>query len=215
MTETLKPAYYREHLNQIARFYDRAVGFITFFIGGERRFRTEVIEVLGIMPGHKFLEICCGTGTLCMIAAEKGAEVTGIDLGENMLEVAREKVINHGLKAIFLQENAENIRLDDASFDRIIISFGLHELPPSAQDNTLKEIKRLLKPKGIAMIVDYGPARNLIGIPYRAMLRLTEEPAVLEFIKQDLVEALQKLGFQKVEESYHYFATMRYIKFKP
>ncbi len=211
----LKPAYYREHLNQIANVYDRAVGFITFFIGGERRFRKQVIGELGVKAGHRFLEICCGTGTLSLIAAENGAEVTGIDLAENMLRVAAEKAEKKGLKAVFEQHNAEDIKLADGSFDRILISFGLHELPLEAQKNTLREIKRLLKPGGQAMIVDYGPSYGLPGVVYRLLLRFTEEPTVRQFIKEDLIKMLHEAGFSSTSLTYRYFDTMRYLKFSP
>ena len=75
-------------------------------------------------------------------------------------------------KAIqFLQGNAENTSLPDASFDLVTVMWAFHEAPLQGRDRIIKEARRLLSPGGILAVVDissdYVPSKTMLqGEPY-------------------------------------------------
>ena len=75
-----------------ARLYDIATNVLTF--GKETTLRRSIIELAAIRSGEKILDVGCGTGTLALLAKQRGGadvEVHGIDASPEMIEVAEKK----------------------------------------------------------------------------------------------------------------------------
>ena len=71
----------------IARRYDLLNDLQSF--GLHRRWKRRVAELAAVAPGDRALDLCCGTGDIAFALARRGAETTGLDFSEQMLEVAK------------------------------------------------------------------------------------------------------------------------------
>ena len=82
-------------------------------------------DLLPDFAGKRVLDLGCGYGWHCIYAMEQGAmSVTGVDLSEKMLEVAREKT--HFPQARYLRMPIEEINFAENSFDIVLSSLALH-----------------------------------------------------------------------------------------
>lgn len=110
-----------------------------------------------IKRGQKVLDIGCGTGTLTLRAAQKGANVKGIDVNLQMLEIAQERANKMNVTqnvAFCVMGVAELDGEKSESYDVVISGLCFSELTEYELVYTLKEIKRILKPRGILLLAD-------------------------------------------------------------
>jgi SAM-dependent methyltransferase len=137
--------------------YDR--GVYVFAFGGLGPLNDELgVATAGAVqrqfPGWKpqrILDLGCGSGlaTLPLERAFPDAEVVGLDLGAPMVRYAAARARALGSKASFIQADATSTGLPAASFDLIVSSLLLHELPRAAILQVLAECHRLLRPGGV------------------------------------------------------------------
>jgi len=128
-----------------------------------------LLEGAGLKPGQHVLDVACGTGIPSLMAAPfvaPGGTVTGIDLAPGMVELAREKAEERGLKNVtFREADGESLPFPDESFDVVLCNHGLVHM--TDRGKALHEMWRVLK-KGtgvIALSVWSTPDRALtIGI---------------------------------------------------
>ena len=109
------------------------------------------IHALGLEPHHNVLDLCCGQGRHSVALAKTGLNVTGVDLSEEMLEIARSNADEIGL-GITLQQ-ADMRRLPNefsGKFDAVINMFSSFGYLESESDDqqVLHQIARCLKPGG-------------------------------------------------------------------
>jgi len=152
-----------------ARWYDLSGRVMSF--GRDKAIREKLIELAAPAPGEKLLDVGCGTGTLAIaIKPRVGAgEVHGIDASPQMIEVAREKAAKAGSDIDFRVALIEALPFPDASFDLVTSSLMLHHLPDDLKRTGLDEIRRVLKPGGRFIAMDFaahshsqlGPGRPL------------------------------------------------------
>jgi SAM-dependent methyltransferase len=116
---------------------------------------AEFVERLGLGPGVKLLDVACGTGTASIPAARRGADVTGIDLAENLIEQAIANAKLEGLDAKFEIGDAEDLPYDDETFDVVISMFGAMFAP--RPDVTASELIRVTKPGGLIAMANWTP----------------------------------------------------------
>ena len=101
------------------------------------------------------LDVGCGTGRLLAFLhdAWPGIRWTGLDLSPPYLAEAR-RLIGRTARVKLIEGAAERLPFEDASLDLAVSSFLLHELPPDVRRAALAEMARVLKPDGLAVIVD-------------------------------------------------------------
>ncbi|MFW9779170.1 MAG: methyltransferase domain-containing protein [Candidatus Heimdallarchaeota archaeon] len=116
-----------------------------------------ILESIG--KGGKVLEIGCGTGQLSRMLAQKGLDVTAVDISEEMIDHATEKSQEEGLqgKIFFLQGDFINYSIfkklaSMGPFEYVVSTFVLSELTPLRQQLFLKQVKELLIPSGTLYI---------------------------------------------------------------
>lgn len=127
-----------------------------------------MVELAGVRPGDEVLDVGTGTAVVAYLAAEAArrdgqTQVLGIDLSEAMLETCRRKEATLQTGARFEKMDAEELSLDEGSFDVVLSLFALTHFPNPLQ--ALKEMHRVLRPGG-RLVVAAGsgpPATSLSG----------------------------------------------------
>jgi SAM-dependent methyltransferase len=127
---------------------------------------TQLYRLLGDECGS-LLDVATGTGRIAVGLAQRGLDVTAIDISEGMLRRARNKALQAGVRPIrFLLGDAASLPFRDNSFDAVVSFRFLHIMPPSQQAPFVAEMVRVLKPGG-ALVVEFNNAlpfivRNLL-----------------------------------------------------
>ena len=83
-----------------------------------------VVDRAGPGAGEHVVDVGCGTGNAALLAAERGARVTGIDPAPRLLEVARAAAAARGLDATFALGDAAALPLEDGEADVVLSVFG-------------------------------------------------------------------------------------------
>ena len=142
-----------------AAFYDLTVWLMT--LGRERAFRDNLVRLANLRPGEAVLDVGCGTGGLA-IAAKRAVGpagmVCGIDASPEMLARAERKAGKAGGAIVFKHAAAQALPFFDRQFDAALSTVMLHHLPRTGREQCLKEIGRVLKPRGRLLVVDFGSA---------------------------------------------------------
>jgi len=147
-----------------ARFYDLTVAVLT--LGRGRTLRQRTIDLAAIALGESVLEVGCGTGELCLRARARvgtGGRVSGIDPSAEMIAVARRKAERARVDIDYRVAGIEALPFGDNSFDVVLSSLMMHHLPDDLKSAGLAEIKRVLKPGGRALIVDFKRPKGVLS----------------------------------------------------
>jgi len=140
------------------RFLTPFFDFIQKYIVRDIRYKSLLIKQANIQPGHKVLDLGCGTGTLAMMAkaTQPEAEVTGLDADPEMLHMAIAKSAEQNIAVKFDVGFAHELPYPDASFDRVLSSIMIHHLKTPEKKKAAYEVFRVLKPGGELHIIDFG-----------------------------------------------------------
>ena len=129
----------------------------------------------GVMKGQKVLDIGCGTGALTLRAARNGADVKGIDVNSQMLEIAQERAheLNLTDRIEFCEMGVAELGNEQPeSYDVVMSGLCFSELTEDEVIYTLREIKRILKPRGILLIADETRPEHILKRMLSGLLRL-------------------------------------------
>jgi ubiquinone/menaquinone biosynthesis C-methylase UbiE len=104
-------------------------------------------------PGSKILEVAPGPGFLSIELARTGNfEVTGLDISKTFVEIARANAAREGVKVDFQRGNASAMPFEHGTFDRVICRAAFKNFAEPVE--ALREMRRVLKPGGKALILD-------------------------------------------------------------
>jgi demethylmenaquinone methyltransferase/2-methoxy-6-polyprenyl-1,4-benzoquinol methylase len=145
----------------IARRYDLLNDLQSF--GLHRLWKRRVVALAAVKAGDRALDLCCGTGDIAFALAGRGAEVTGLDFSEKMLEVAqsrRERGPANLQGVNFMQGDAQQLPFPDNSFDAVTVGYGLRNL--SNLETGLREMVRVTRPGGRIISLDFGKPANAL-----------------------------------------------------
>ena len=137
-------------------------------VAGER-----VVEAAGVEPGMDVLDVACGTGNATIPAARVGARVTGLDFAPGLLAIARERAADAMVEVEWVEGDAQDMPLGDASFDRVVSVFG-HMFAPD-HERTAEELRRVVRPGGAIAIACWTPGGG-IGHMFMAVAKLVPPP---------------------------------------
>ncbi len=165
-------------------------------VAGRRRWSRRVKMLTDhITSGMIALEIGCGSGYFTKELAKTNAEITAIDISQDLLDIAKKNVQSEHVK--FFIDNAYDMNFDDCSFDTVIGSSVLHHLDI---DLALKEIYRVLKPDGSVYFTEPNMLNPQIAlqknIPYLKN-KLGDSPDETAFFIWDIKRRFLSTGFNR------------------
>ncbi len=157
----------------------------------------------------RVLDYGCGVGTFTIWLAKQGAIVTGIDISDARIELAKRRAIEEGVSnATFLVMDAENLEFDDDYFDIVCGGAILHHLNLS---KALSEIARVLKPGKMAVFIEplgHNPFINLYRRLTPSLRTRDEHPLVMKDLK------LMRRYFGNVEVKYFHLFSLLAVPFR-
>jgi ubiquinone/menaquinone biosynthesis C-methylase UbiE len=169
---------------------------------GVESLHRQLIEQARIEPGHRVLEVGCGTGNLLLLAKrlQPRADVVGLDPDPRALDRARRKADREHIPARFDRGFAEELPYPDASFDRVFSSLMLHHLEGEAKHGMLQEIRRVLRPGGSLHLLDIGG-----GDPDERFLarRLHHKPRLQDNVGDRIPTLMRDAGLSHPSEVAH------------
>ena len=142
-----------------AASYDLLVWLFTF--GRERAFREKILRLAHLQAGEFVLDIGCGTGTVAILAKRQvgsTGRVCGIDASPEMIARADAKARRASLEVAFETSAAQALPFGDAEFDVVTTTLMLHHLSAEARRQMAFEVRRVLKPGGRVLAVDFVQA---------------------------------------------------------
>jgi len=196
MEKMQAPKYYKTEFDRIARCYDLIFDGMTFF--QIERLRRKAVALLDLKEGQSAIDFACGTGGITTLLADKvgkKGKVIGIDLSQNMLDIAIRKS-EHYPQIKYLRHNFEHAHFRNA-FDAAVIGFAAHEVPPGPRHNLYVEAFKALKPGGRLLVFDYASGVNLLLRPLLWLwLKTVEHPYSLGYASEEHKNILESIGFR-------------------
>lgn len=125
----------------------------------------DFISRLPIKADTKLLDVACGTGYFCILAAKRGADVTGVDIASNLVAQARLDAKEQGVNIRFEEGDAEALPYGDNSFDIVTSMIGAMFAPQP--EKVASELLRVCKPGGIIAMANWtaeGITGEMFGI---------------------------------------------------
>lgn len=123
-------------------------------------FRRRILKAVQQAGCTQVLDLCCGTGQQCRLMHSQGLHCAGLDQSWSMLQRARQ---TNAPEQLFILGSACAVPFPEHSFDGIVISLALHEMPLADRQNVLREVDRVLKPRGKLFVFDFEPPVSLAG----------------------------------------------------
>jgi demethylmenaquinone methyltransferase/2-methoxy-6-polyprenyl-1,4-benzoquinol methylase len=166
-----EPAAVRRMFDRIAPIYDLMNSVMT--LGLDARWRDETLRAAALRPGQRVLDVACGTGRLTLAAARHvghDGTVVGLDVSPVMLEHARAAPVPGATTPAWIEGDALHLPFADASFDAVLIGFGLRNLADFGAG--LSEMARVTSAGGRVAVLEIAVPRALLpSILYRAWFR--------------------------------------------
>ena len=151
------------------------------------QFMKEIFRQRGKNP-KSILDLACGTGSLSLLLAQAGYEVTGVDLSEEMLTIASEKVMDMEKRPFFACQAMEKLRLPYLVEAVVCCLDSLNYLvKPADCCETIRRVYETLSPGGI-FIFDINSVRKLKSMDGQIFLDETEDTYCVwrtEFVEEE------------------------------
>jgi demethylmenaquinone methyltransferase / 2-methoxy-6-polyprenyl-1,4-benzoquinol methylase len=214
-----KRRYVRGLFATIADRYDLITVVLSY--GQDRRWKRRLVALADLTSGVRVLDVATGTGDIAFECAARGASVTGLDVTQRMVEIARGKgaVSASGVSSVgpsprFVVGDMMALPFASGSFDVVTTGYGLRNVPDLR--TAIEEIRRVLKPGGHFLSLDFNrPPNAAVRSVYLSYLELVggmlgwllhRDPDTYRYIPASIrrypgaagvVRALQAQGFSQ------------------
>jgi demethylmenaquinone methyltransferase / 2-methoxy-6-polyprenyl-1,4-benzoquinol methylase len=201
--------------NRIAPYYDFLNRLLS--LGIDHSWRRKAIRELAKSKPQYILDVATGTADVAIAMARTlhPAQIIGIDIAPEMLQIGRQKIEKQGLNSqIELQEgDSEALPFPTDSFDAVTAAFGVRNF--ENLEKGLQEMYRVLKPAGKMVILEFSqpkifPFKQIFNAYFKYLLpiigRLTsKDPRAYQYLYesvqafpegQDFIGILEKTGFK-------------------
>jgi len=157
----------RQMFTAIAQHYDVLNTMLSF--GLHHYWRWQAVRSSGVTADARLLDICSGTADLALAFARHlgpAGQVVSTDFCAAMLTRGGRKALHKGLHITPALADAQHLPFGDAVFDAVTVAFGLRNVDNLA--TALREMYRVLRPGGIALVLEFGQPRGaFFGPLYR------------------------------------------------
>lgn len=212
-----KTAQVAEMFDGIAPKYD----FLnhTLSMGIDRGWRRKAIASLKVCNPKTILDVATGTGDLALLATrETSAQITGVDISEGMMDVARKKVAAGNLsgKISFQQGDSAALSFADNAFDAVMCAYGVRNF--EHLEKGLSEMCRVMRPGGRLAILEFSKptmpvVKQVFGFYFKHILPrlgnlISNHGRAYSYLNESAVafpegenfrKILERCGFQGVE----------------
>ncbi len=205
-----------ELFNEISSTYDLVNNILS--CGIDKYWRASMVKHIPSDYPLSLLDIATGTGDQLFSFLKKRNNIwqaVGVDLAENMLELAKKKAEKYPFPVSFLCADALTLPFQNGSFDCVTISFGIRNMV--SVEKALNEMHRVLKPHGFVSILEFAlPKSLIIKTPYLFYLRnilpkigrlISKNPKAYTYLNEtietfphgeDFCNLMRAQGFQEV-----------------
>jgi len=136
---------------------------------------AEFLDRLNVKPGATLLDVACGSGQLALMAARRGARVTGVDIATNSIVAARGRATSEGLDARFDEGDAEALPYAGGSFDVVASIYGAMFAPQP--ERVAAEMLRVCRPGGTIAMGNWTK-EGFIGKMFKTFARFIAPPGM-------------------------------------
>ncbi|MFB6126092.1 MAG: class I SAM-dependent methyltransferase [Halolamina sp.] len=170
---------------------------------------ADLVETAGIDGDDDVLDVACGTGNVAITAAKRGADVTGIDLNDDMLSWGEDNADLIDDDVEFRRGNATDLPVGDDQYDVVLPAFG-HHLTSDPVTAT-EELVRVTKLGGTVAFASYA-LDGVVGAAYRALTEHHPEGERVvkpfywgdeEFVRDRFVDLFTELEFDRGSVKMH------------
>jgi demethylmenaquinone methyltransferase/2-methoxy-6-polyprenyl-1,4-benzoquinol methylase len=158
-SNTSKKEEVEEMFDNISGKYDFLNHFLS--LGIDKIWRKKAIRILQKYQPKVIMDMATGTGDFAIAALKLNpTRIVGVDLSNGMLEVGRKKMIkkkvNHVIEMV--QGDSEKLDFENETFDAFTVGFGVRNF--QNLDAGLGELLRVLKPKGVGLILEFSKPKK-------------------------------------------------------
>ncbi len=128
----------------------------------ERRFKNALISRAQLTGHEDILDFGVGTATLSLMLKKvlPSLNITGIDIDEKMLNIAKSKTIGSNLHLLLY--DGDKLPFGDENFDRVVSSLVIHHLTDTQRLAAFREMLRVLRPGGSLVVADWGQPASVV-----------------------------------------------------
>ncbi len=155
VAESEKARRVAEVFDSVAPRYDLMNDLMS--AGLHRAWKAFTVQLAGLRPGQRVLDVASGTGDLARAFAQRvqpGGMVVATDINGAMLAEGRRRLLDAGVCVPAAQCDAEHLPFADASFDRVSVAFGLRNM--THKEAALAEFRRVLRPGGKLLVLEFS-----------------------------------------------------------
>lgn len=234
VTPEQKQARVYEVFQSISTDYDKMNDVISF--GRHRAWKRAMIDRITAAGHTSILDVASGTGDIALWIAERNpdAQITASDFSENMLKVAEERVASEKIENVSIScQNAMEMDFADESFDCVVVSFGLRNMPDYGQ--VVREMTRVLRGGGQFYCLDSSYPTNPVIKPFFRMYFKYLMPLLGKYVakapdeyqwlndsteaflsKEELTTLMRESGLEKVRyQSFMFGGSALHMGMKP
>ncbi len=155
VAESDKAGRVAEVFHSVAKRYDIMNDLMS--MGLHRAWKHFTVEVAGIRPGHRVLDVAGGTADLARLFLKKtgpSGQVWLTDINSSMLTVGRDRMLDEGHLLPAVQCDGEKLPFPDNYFDCVCVAFGLRNM--THKDAALRDMYRVLRPGGRLLVLEFS-----------------------------------------------------------
>jgi len=189
----------------ITGFYDTLVALLC----REKAFKSALVTQAAIQPGHKVLDLGCGTGTTSFALKDAcpGASILGVDADSEVLARARTK--RPECDVTFLRAFAQELDLSLGPFDRVVTSLFLHHVPTPERGAVLALVRRGMNEQGELHVADWDrPANSLQRFLFVFVRALDGWELTRGHAEGRMEEWLLGAGFQDITKTHRFLTPL-------
>jgi ubiquinone/menaquinone biosynthesis C-methylase UbiE len=173
--------------DQRARMYDRSMELMERLLFGDGR------AWICSQASGEVLEVAVGTGRNFTFYPRR-IRLTGIELSDEMLAIARRRAAELGRDFDLVQGDAQALAFPDASFDTVVCTFSLCSIPDDRR--AVAEMKRVLRPGGRLLLIDHVPSTTRVWRYLQWLLEQVTLRAEGEHLLRRPIEHVRAEGFE-------------------